>query len=76
MNKHFSLLLHSLLIVGALLPLSPITTSVQIRLNATPSSHQFADQPARLDYPSNADGQHFLAYGQGVPHYRRGGGTR
>jgi hypothetical protein len=76
-NKHFSLLLHSMLIVGTLLPLSPLTASVQTRVQSNSSGHQFVDQPntpTQLDH--SADNPQFLAYGQGVPQYRGGGGTR
>lgn len=65
MNKHFSLLIHSLLIVGALLPLSP-AASVQ------PVSTQPIVQPTVLP----ADASQLVAFGGGVPRYRGGGGTR
>lgn len=66
MNKHFSLLIHSLLIVGALLPLSPIASSVQ------PVSTQPTVQPTVLP----ADASQLVAFGSGAPRYRGGGGTR
>lgn len=62
MNKHFSLLLHSLLLVGALLPLSPLAETIQTAANPLASN------------PTTGDT--VLAYGSGMPAFRGGGGTR
>jgi hypothetical protein len=58
MNKQFSLLLHSALIVAALLPLSPL-----------------ASRPLAA-VPASADVSQLVAFGNGAPAYRGGGGTR
>ncbi len=64
MNKQFSLLLHSVLIVGALIPFSPIVPALQ-----TQHSGQATLQ-------ATAEGSTLVAFGGGVPGFRAGGGTR
>lgn len=64
MNKQLSLLLHSVLIVGALLPFSPIVPALQ----AQNSSHA-----ARQE---TAEASGIMAFGSGAPGFRAGGGTR
>lgn len=81
MNKHISRLLHSALMVGALLPISPLAplqlSPLQPHLMPTRSftqisgvnnslpTHQQAYQP---DVP--------IVDGRGLPKFRDGGGTR
>jgi hypothetical protein len=69
MNKHLSLLLHSVLLIGALLPLSPIASMTSIQ---APTSQQ----PVVPVATEPSETPNFLAYGSGIPRYRRGGGTR
>jgi len=71
MNKQFSLLLHSILISGALFSLMPPAPSVSSRqttpqtITAQPISNQAFQANAR-----------FISYGRGIPQSRGGGGTR
>lgn len=74
MNKHFSLLLHSVLLIGALLPLSPIASITSIT-----SMQFFTGQGSVVPAETGSDASeapNFLAYGSGIPGYRGGGGTR
>lgn len=64
MNKQFSLLLHSVLIVGALIPFSPIAPALQA---------QSSDQ---VTLPATSQESALVAFGSGVPGMRAGGGTR
>jgi hypothetical protein len=59
--------LHGVLMVGALLPSSPL---------ATPSfpTHPFAQITSDLQ-TDQLDAQ-LISYGHGIPRFRRGGGTR
>jgi hypothetical protein len=77
MNKHFSLLLHSVLLIGALLPLSPIASITSI--TSITSMQFFTGQGSVVPAETGSDASeapNFLAYGSGIPGYRGGGGTR
>lgn len=64
MNKQLSLLLHSVLIVGALLPFSPIVPALQSQNGGF----------AVLQETTEGTGP--IAFGSGAPGFRAGGGTR
>lgn len=70
MNKHFSLLIHSLLIVGALLPLSPLAS---VNQPAQPTASQ---NPLSKPAHASPEASQLLAFGSGAPQFRGGGGTR
>jgi PT repeat len=91
MNKHFSLFFHSLLIVGTLLPLSPLASELQSQNSTQPLRQptvqsavqptaqptvQPTVQPTAQPTAQPADATQMLAYGGGAPRYRAGGGTR
>lgn len=67
MNPHFSILLHSLLLIGTLLPLSTPATSEPAVSNPAEQIQTASDpsQPSQL-----------VAFGRGIPASRGGGGTR